>query len=483
MPSQIHMMKTLTLDNARLVIKNPSTGETLKDLVCDTQETVEKKVALSAKLHANKDDQLPLALRISILEDVLQQMQTDREDLALLIALEGGKPLQDALVEAERAAFGIKLAIAHMLSQGSQTTPINTFSVQTEHLLSIHHEPIGPVIAVSAFNHPLNLVTHQLVSAFAAGCPCVIKPAADTPLCCIKLVEMFARANTPPGWVDYVLTQDNGMAETLVTDPRFAFFSFIGSARVGWYLRSKLPPGTRCALEHGGVAPAFVDETADLTSAIATLVKGGYYHAGQVCVSTQRIFIAKSIYGDFVERFCAAVRGLQVGDATNINTQIGPLIRQNEVTRVKQWISESVAMGGRLLIGGEVLSGQFCAPAVIANAPRDAIINQNEVFGPVCSLMAYEDLRQEINKINSEAYSFHSAIFSDSNETIQQCYKHLDTGCLMVNEHTAFRHDAMTFAGLKQSGLGAGGMPKSIHHMQVEKLLINNTHLGQALRT
>jgi acyl-CoA reductase-like NAD-dependent aldehyde dehydrogenase len=340
--------------------------------------------------------------------------------------------------------------------------------------MTLNHQPIGPVIAVSAFNHPLNLVTHQVVSAFAAGCPCIIKPAADTPISCITLVELFAEAGTPAGWIDYVITTDNALAEKIVTDPRFAFFSFIGSAKVGWYLRSKLPPGTRCALEHGGIAPAFVDETADILAAVKSLTKGAFYHAGQVCVSTQRIFIAKPVFDFFQQAFCAEVEKLQVGIATEMTTQVGPLIRKAELERVDSWVKEAKSLGGEICTGGAVISGQFYAPTVLANAPANATINRQEVFGPVCSLMPFTDLDTEIEKLNSEPFSFHSAVFADSQKIIQKLYSRLQTGCLMVNEHTAFRHDAMTFAGLKQSGLGAGGMPKSIHHMQVEKLKITN---------
>lgn len=462
------------LDNINLEVTNPSGGELIKRLICDTAQTVEEKIQLCHQQHLDIKSRLPVAQRIKILEEVLNKILHHQTELAMLIAIEGGKPLADALVEVERASFGIKLAIGYLLSEGVTTTPINTYAAANKYEMTVTHQPIGPVIAISAFNHPLNLVTHQIVSAFSAGCPCIIKPAAETPLSCIKLVELFMQSGTPPGWIDYVITTNNGLAERMVTDPRFAFFSFIGSAKVGWYLRSKLPPGTRCALEHGGIAPAFVDESADMEAAITSLVKGAYYHAGQVCVSTQRIFIAKPIFQQFKQAFCEEVSQLVVGDANNHSTQVGPLIRASEVERIDSWVKEAQQMGAEISAGGKPISGQYYAPTVLSNAPTIATINRQEAFGPVCSLMPYSDLDAQISSLNNEPYSFHSAVFSDSQKVIQQLYAHLQTGCLMVNEHTAFRHDAMTFAGLKQSGLGAGGMPKSIHHMQVEKLKITN---------
>ena len=462
------------LDEHYLDVINPSNGELIKKLVCHSAAQIEMKIQASHRCYMEMSSRLTVAQRIKILERVLSQMNTQQGELALLIATEGGKPLTDALVEAQRAAFGLKLAIGYLLSDGSNTTPINSYPSADRYEMTVTHQPIGPVIAVSAFNHPLNLVTHQIVSAFAAGCPCLIKPAADTPLSCITLIQLFIEAGTPPGWIDYVITTDNDLAQNMVTDPRFAFFSFIGSAKVGWYLRSKLPPGTRCALEHGGIAPAFVDESADIAKAVRSLTRGAFYHAGQVCVSTQRIYISQSIFQQFKRQFCEHVAKLQVGDACDPTTQVGPLIRQAEVERVSAWVDEAQTLGAEVCIGGRRLQGQFYAPTVLSGVPMNAMLNTHEVFGPVCCLSPYTDLDEQIQQLNNEPYSFHSAVFSDSNQIIQKLYSELHTGCLMVNEHTAFRHDAMTFAGLKQSGLGAGGMPKSIHHMQTEKLKITN---------
>jgi acyl-CoA reductase-like NAD-dependent aldehyde dehydrogenase len=462
------------LDVRYVDVINPSNGELIKKLICDSAAQIENKIQASHRCYMEMSSRLNVAQRIRILEAVLSQMLVQQNELAMLIATEGGKPLIDALVEAQRAAFGVKLAIGYLLSDGSNTTPINSYPSADHYEMTVTHQPIGSVIAVSAFNHPLNLVTHQIVSAFAAGCPCLIKPAADTPLSCIKLIQLFTEAGTPPGWIDYVITTDNELAQSIVTDPRFAFFSFIGSAKVGWYLRSKLPPGTRCALEHGGIAPAFVDETADIERAVKSLTRGAFYHAGQVCVSTQRIYIAQSIFQQFKQQFCDQVDKLRVGDACDPTTQIGPLIRQAEADRVGAWVDESKTLGAEVCIGGKPLKGQFYSPTVLSDVPANAMLNTHEVFGPVCCLSPYTDLDGQIQQLNNEAYSFHSAVFSNSNTFIQKLYSELHTGCLMVNEHTAFRHDAMTFAGLKQSGLGAGGMSKSIHHMQTEKLKIMN---------
>lgn len=451
-----------------LDVVNPSKGIILDTITCDNAEDIERKIQNIAS-HKNT---LSPAERIAVLSKLLMHMQDNRNELASLIANEGGKPLKDATVESDRAAFSVQLAIAFLLTQNTQSQPIDTASSSKHHSIASEHFPIGPVIAVSAFNHPLNLVTHQVVSAFAAGCPCIVKPAADTPLSCIKLIELFRLAGASSNWVDYVITDENDLAEKLVTDDRFSFFSFIGSAKVGWYLRSKLPIGTRCALEHGGVAPAIVDKSADILKAAKSLCKGAFYHAGQVCVSTQRIYIHQSLLSEFTDVFSDTVKSLKVGDASSLDVDVGPLIRPSEVDRVEAWVNDAVESGASILVGGKRMGDRHYLPTVLANAPANAKVNTQEIFGPVCSLLTYDNLEELIELLNQESFAFHSAIFSNDLANIEKVYRKLKTSCLMVNEHTAFRHDAMTFSGLGSSGLGKGGIPASIEHMQVEKLKI-----------
>ncbi len=244
-------------------------------------------------------------------------------------------------------------------------------------------EPIGVVAAISAFNHPLNLIVHQVAPAIATGCPVIIKLAATTPLCCRRFVALAHEAGLPPDWCQFALPEDTALAERLVTDPRVAFLSFVGSAKVGWHLRAKLPPGTRCALEHGGAAPVIIDRSADLDAIIGPLVKGGYYHAGQVCVSVQRIFVHEDIQDAFLERFVPQVQNLRVGDPVLAETEVGPLILPKEVARVTDWVDEGAADGAKLLTGGKPISERVYAPSILLEPPTDVRVSSQEVFGPV----------------------------------------------------------------------------------------------------
>jgi acyl-CoA reductase-like NAD-dependent aldehyde dehydrogenase len=213
------------------------------------------------------------------------------------------------------------------------------------------------VLAISAFNHPLNLIVHQVAPAIAAGCPVIVKPASATPLSCRDFVALVHEAGLPEAWCQTFIPQGSALAEQLACDPHIGFLSFIGSASVGWRLHGKLAHGTRSALEHGGVAPAIVDRSADLESMIEPLVKGGFYHAGQVCVSTQRVFVHDEIFDAFNERLVARVAALRTGDPTSAETEVGPLIHPKEVDRIEAWIGETVAAGAKRAIGGERLSG------------------------------------------------------------------------------------------------------------------------------
>jgi acyl-CoA reductase-like NAD-dependent aldehyde dehydrogenase len=333
-------------------------------------------------------------------------------------------------------------------------------------------EPVGVVAAISAFNHPLNLVVHQVVPAIATGCPVIIKPATSTPLSCLRFVELAHEAGLPPAWCQTLVVEDTALAEKLVTYPGIAFLSFIGSAKVGWYLRSKLSPGARCALEHGGAAPVIVDRSVEVDAIVEPLVKGGYYHAGQVCVSVQRIFVHADIMPQLVERLTDRVRALRVGDPTLPDTEVGPLILPKEVDRVAAWVREAVDSGGKVTTGGTRISDRVYAPTVIVEPSAEARVSREEVFGPVTCVYAYSDLDQAIARANSLPFAFQSSVFARDLGVALKAARSLDASTVLVNDHTAFRTDWMPFAGRRQSGYGVGGIPYTMHDMTHEKMIV-----------
>jgi acyl-CoA reductase-like NAD-dependent aldehyde dehydrogenase len=305
-----------------------------------------------------------------------------------------------------------------------------------------------------------------------------VKPANDTPLSCYELVRIFHQAGLPEAWCQVVSTIDHDVAEALASDPRTAFLSFIGSAAVGWMLRSKLAPGTRCALEHGGIAPVIVAADADLDAAVPLLAKGGFYHAGQVCISVQRVFAHRTLARAVAQGIAAAGNAMIVGDPTAEDTAIGPLIRPRETDRVHAWVEKAIAAGAEKLSGGTRLSPSCYQPTVLFNPPDTAEVSCDEVFGPVICVYAYDDIDAAIARANSLKFAFHAAVFTRDIDTAMHAYKGLNASAVIVNDHTAFRVDWMPFAGLKHSGLGIGGIQYSFEDMQVQKMLvIKSVHL------
>ena len=328
-----------------LQVTNPYSLEPVGEVALREWRFADRWLDTALRLHRDAEGRPPAYQRIATLEKAAAIMRERAEALAYTIADEGGKPLIDARIEVERAIDGVGLAAKEVANLHGREIPMDLTAAGAGRMAFTTREPIGPVVAVSAFNHPLNLIVHQVAPAVAVGCPVIVKPADDTPLSALAFIEILHEAGLSEERCA-LFPCDIPTAEKLVTDPRVAFFSFIGSARVGWALRAKLAPGTRCALEHGGAAPVIADETADIETMIPLLLKGGFYHAGQVCVSVQRVFAPRGLAGDVAERLAEGASRLVVGNAVEEGVDVGPLIRPREVDRVTDWVSEATDGGG-----------------------------------------------------------------------------------------------------------------------------------------
>ncbi|MHC5022491.1 MAG: aldehyde dehydrogenase family protein [Planctomycetota bacterium] len=457
---------------SKLDVHAPFDGSLIATVDQADASGVEAALALAHGLHRDRDAWLPAADRIEVLERAAALMAERAEDLALEAAREGGKPLIDSRVEVGRAIDGMKLSVEHLRTQSGQEIPMRLSPSSANRIAFTTHEPIGVVVAFSAFNHPLNLIVHQVAPAVAVGCPAIVKPAEATPISCYRFVEILHEAGLPAAWCQCLLTTGHDISGSLIADARTAFFSFIGSAAVGWRLRSMLAPGARCALEHGGAAPVIVAADADLDLATPLLTKGGFYHAGQVCVSVQRVFAHRSIAQDVATRLATAAQMLVVGDPTDETTDVGPLIRPGEVQRVDEWVREATAGGGNLLCGGAAIGDRCYAPTVLLDPPDEARVSREEIFGPVVCVYGFDDLDDAIARSNDVPFAFQASVFTREIDTAVRAARRLDAAAVMVNDHTAFRVDWMPFAGLRESGLGVGGIPYTMHDMQVEKLTV-----------
>jgi len=470
-------MPDLMLESTRpatgdLSVTSPFDGREIGQVATAGPDHVEDALSSAYTLFRDRKSTIPVPERIAILNRAASIMSTQVEELTLLAASEGGKPYNDSKVEVIRAIDGVHLCIESLRAHAGSVIPLGTTKATTGRAAFTQKEPIGVVVAVSAFNHPLNLIVHQVGPAVATGCPVIVKPATDTPLSCLRFVEILREAGLPAAWCQVIVADDNATAEKLVTDERVGFFSFIGSARVGWMLRSRLAPGARCALEHGGAAPAILAAPYDKGLALSSILKGGFYHAGQVCVSVQRVFAPVADAADFAGSLAEAAEALVVGAPENAATEVGPLIRTGEVDRVAEWVDEAVTAGAELLCGGKKISDTCYAPTVLLNPPEDVRVSTMEIFGPVVCVYAYDDIDAAVLQANALPVAFQAAVYSDNTENAMRLYKELDASAVMINDHSAFRDDVMPFAGLRQSGLGIGGIPYTIEDMQIDKMMV-----------
>lgn len=453
-------------------VTSPYTDAVIATVETAGEAAIEQALQTAFTLFRDRDQWLSVPERIGILKKAIQSMEAQFESLARGSAEEGGKPLIDSRVEMARCIDSLQSCVEHLRTQTAQPVPMGINPASQHRMTMMQKEPIGVVVAISAFNHPLNLIAHQVGPAIASGCPVIVKPAETTPLSCLRLVEIFHQAGLPQAWCQALLTESHEVAEKLVTDSRVGFVSFIGSARVGWYLRSKMAPGTRCALEHGGVAPVIVDEHADLDTMIPGLAKGSFYHAGQVCVSVQRVYAHRSIAREVAERLAKAGQAMVVGDPLSDKTGIGPLIRKKEIQRVSSWVQEAVDSGAELICGGEALPNNCYAATVLLNPPKDARVTHEEIFGPVVCVYAYDQPEEALQAANNSDFAFQAAVYSRDVDRAMYFASRLDASAVMINEQTAFRVDWMPFAGLKHAGHGTGGVPYSMEDMQVDKMIV-----------
>jgi len=452
-------------------VNRPYDGSLIKEIELHDADDVEQAIQRAHGLFLDQSGWLPAWQRIAVLEKVAEIMSGQIDELTRIAAEEGGKPWMDSRVEVLRAINGVKLAIEHIAQIKGEQIPMGQTEASVNRMAFTFREPIGVVSSISAFNHPLNLIIHQVVPAIAVGSPVIIKPAMTTPLSCLRFVEILAEAGLPEGWCQ-ALVCDNENAEKLVSDERINYLSFIGSANVGWFLRSKLSPGTRCALEHGGAAPVIVEADADFKPMIDSLVKGGFYHAGQVCVSVQRVFAHESICQQLAEALAAKAGLLIVGDPLDKNTEVGPLILEREVDRVEQWVLEAKQQGAQVLCGGQRLSATCFAPTVLLNPPEDVKVSRMEIFGPVVCVYSFSDRSEAIKRANALPFAFQASVFTKDLDSALAAVRQLNATAVMVNDHTAFRVDWMPFGGRDSSGIGMGGIQYSMHEMTREKMMV-----------
>jgi acyl-CoA reductase-like NAD-dependent aldehyde dehydrogenase len=413
---------------------------------------------------------LPAHERAAILERTARLVEERADEIARTISAEAGKPLKAARVEAARATSTFTMAAVEARKLAGEVVPMDASPAGAGKIALTLRVPVGVVGAISPFNFPCNLVAHKVAPALAAGCPVVLKPASQTPLSALLLAELETEAGLPPGWLNVVCGEAAEIGDVLVGDERVALITFTGSAAVGWKLRERAPR-KRVNLELGNATPVLVAADADLDDAATRLAANAFSFAGQSCISVQRIYVERQAYDPFLERFLPRVEDLVVGDPADDETDVGPLISDGDRDRVLAWIAEATAAGARVLTGG-TLDGELLRPTVLADAPEDAKVSCEEVFGPLCTVTPYETLEQALELANGTRYGLQAGVFTRDLQAALHAARELEFGGITVNEAPTFRADQMPYGGVKDSGNTREGPAYAVREMTEERLVV-----------
>lgn len=413
--------------------------------------------------------------RSTLLANAAQALQARQEEFARTMTAEAGKPLTDARREVGRAIQTLSIAGEEAKRIGGEVVPLDWSPGMESYWGVTRRFPIGPILGITPFNFPLNLVVHKVAPALAAGNSILIKPAPQTPLTALLLGDLLLKAGVPPGGLN-ILPCDNTVAEQLVVDPRFKLLSFTGSAPVGWMLKAKCGK-KKVVLELGGNAAVIIEPDADLEYAAQRCVTGGFTYAGQTCISVQRIFVHESVVESFTEQLMTRVRGLATGDPGDERTVVGPLIDAGAAQRIEGWIGEAVAQGARLLSGGS-REGSVVRPTVLSQVTAAMNVSCREVFGPLVTITPYREFEAALNAVNDSDYGLQAGIFTNNIGRIFQAFEQLEVGGVLANEIPTFRADHMPYGGIKDSGIGREGLRYAIEDMTEPKLLVVNLRRG-----
>lgn len=409
--------------------------------------------------------------RQQILREISAGIQSHREEFARVMALEAGKPVRTARVEVDRAVLTFAVAAEEATRIGGEWLPLDLQPSTAGRAGILRRFPLGPILGITPFNFPLNLVAHKVAPAIAAGCTIVLKPAPQTPICSLMLAEIAEKAGLPAGVVN-VLPLSNPDAERLVADDRLKLLSFTGSGPIGWSLKAKAGK-KKVVLELGGNAAVMVHSDAEPEDAARRCVQGGFSYAGQSCISVQRIFVQREIEQKFVEALVAGVKKLKLGDPLDEATDVGPMINEDAARRAASWIEEAVSGGAKLLCGGR-RNSSILEPAVLTGTQPQMKVNCQEVFAPVVVVEPYEDFDEAIRRTNDSPYGLQAGVFTRDAKLLFKAFENLEVGGVVAGDISAFRIDPMPYGGVKESGLGREGLRYSIEEMTEPRLLVLN---------
>ncbi len=453
-------------------VRAPYDGRLLGSVPSLTAADVDRAVAAAkAALH---DEPLPQWRRAEILDKAARLLAQRQEEFARCIALEAAKPIRTARAEAQRAVSTFQFSAAVARSLAGEVVPLEASSAGEGKLGFILRVPIGVVGAISPFNFPLNLVAHKLGPAIAAGCPVVLKPASQTPFSSILLARLLLEeCGLPAGYLHVVTGSGSVVGNAIVDHDDVALITFTGSPEVGWSIRARAPR-KRVGLELGNNAPLILEADGDWRSAVAKVKVAGFSHAGQSCISTQRLLVHRSIADDVVKELTAAIDTLVIGDPLDEATDVSALISVSERDRVAAWVVEAREAGATVTTGGEIGDDGVLRPTLVVDATPDMKVCSQEVFGPVVAVTRYDDFDDALRMANDSRYGLQAGVFTSDITKGLKAARTLDFGGVLINEVPTWRADQQPYGGLRDSGNTREGPAWSVREMTEERLIILN---------
>jgi glyceraldehyde-3-phosphate dehydrogenase (NADP+) len=452
-----------------LVVTNPfdpanPVGSTFHATEAQYEEAVQAAVAAFGETR-----RLPSYERGRVLRDISAGVKARREELARLISLEAGKPIRDALGEVDRAVLTFRLGAEEAERMIGETIPLDLLPASKGRFGVTRRFPIGPVAAISPFNFPLNLAVHKLAPAIAAGCSIVLKPPSKDPLTMLTVGEIIADAGLPAGAVS-ILPMTRELGDRMVEDPRFKLLTFTGSPVVGWGMKERAGK-KKVVLELGGNAGVIVDKSADLDWAVKRCLMGAFSYAGQVCISVQRMFVHEDAWDLFMGKFVEGARALKLGDPTDPQTDLGPMVDEKAANRTQRWVDEAVTLGGTVLLGGRADGTRF-PPTILTGVPVTAQVCASEAFAPLVVAEPFHDLDEAIRRVNDSAFGLQTGVFTSDLAASWHAFEALEVGGVIVNDVPTYRIDNMPYGGVKDSGLGREGLRWAVEDMTEIRIMV-----------
>jgi acyl-CoA reductase-like NAD-dependent aldehyde dehydrogenase len=449
-------------------VKSPYDGNLVAEIGVPTDADVEESIATAAATF-EESRHLSVVARSAALDHISKRLAETLDENAELIAREGGKPLKWAKVEAARAVSTFRWASEVLRHGDDELMRLDTEAAFGSRIGLLRRFPFGPVFGITPFNFPLNLVAHKVAPSLAVGAPIVVKPASATPIGALRLAELFAETDLPKGMYQ-VLPVRSSVADQMARDPRFRKISFTGSPDIGWYLKG-LDPKKRVTLELGGNAGVIVHSDADLDLAAQRVAFGGYYQAGQSCISVQRVLVQSEVYDDFAARLVKEVENLKTGDPMDPTVDVGPVIQQSEVERIDAWVKEAVSQGAEILTGGHG-EGPFYSPTLISDVKPEMKVCREEIFGPVVTISPYQTFDEAIAIVNDSRFGLQAGVFTNDINRAFQAHREIEVGGVIVNDVSAFRADQMPYGGSKDSGFGREGLRFAMEEMTEARIMV-----------